>query len=103
MLKTIIIIGSFEWDSEKERVNIQKHGIDFLAARLAFKDPGRIFIFDELHSQFEARYFCLGRTSAGVLTVRFRMRGNRIRIYGAGRWRKWEKYYEKANQKSKNK
>lgn len=102
MLKTIIVRGSFEWDEEKEKLNILKHGIDFSMARLTFKDPNRIFIFDELHSQFESRYFCIGKVEEDILTVRFRVHHQRIRIYGAGRWRKWKKYYEKANSKKKN-
>ncbi|MFS4461131.1 BrnT family toxin [Bdellovibrio sp. HCB2-146] len=101
MIKTIIVRGSFEWDEQKEELNIQKHEIDFSTARFVFEDPERIFIFDELHSQFESRYFCIGRVGDDVLTVRFRLHHKRIRIYGAGRWRKWKKYYEKEISKKK--
>lgn len=38
MVKTIVSRGSFEWDEQKEAVNIQKHGIDFSTARFIFKD-----------------------------------------------------------------
>ncbi|MDD5422490.1 MAG: BrnT family toxin, partial [Candidatus Omnitrophica bacterium] len=31
-----------------------------------------------------------------IVTVRFTRRGNKIRIIGAGYWRKGRKYYEKA-------
>ncbi|WP_413944594.1 BrnT family toxin [Bdellovibrio sp. HCB-162] len=101
MLKTIIVRGSFEWGEEKEEANVRKHGVDFSTARFVFKDPNRIFIFDELHSQFESRYFCIGKVNGDVLTVRFRVHHKRIRIYAAGCWRKWKKYYEKEISKKK--
>ncbi|MBO9668755.1 MAG: BrnT family toxin, partial [Bdellovibrio sp.] len=66
MLKTIIIRGSFEWDEAKEEINVQKHGVTFSEARFVFKDPNRIFIFDEHHSQFESRYFCIGKVDGRV-------------------------------------
>lgn len=36
--------GSFIWDSEKELINIYKHGIDFVTAAKAFKDLKERFI-----------------------------------------------------------
>jgi len=42
-------------------------------------------------------YYCLGRVSDGVLTVRFTYRSGKIRIFGAGYWRKGKKIYEKEN------
>ena len=32
----------FEWDEEKERKNIKKHGIDFRTAALVFYDSNRL-------------------------------------------------------------
>ncbi len=46
----------FEWDAEKERKNIQKHGISFRIARRVFDDPYRIEIYDEAHSIEEDRF-----------------------------------------------
>ncbi len=86
---------SFEWDDQKELQNIFKHGVSFKDASEVFADPSRLIIQDELHSQCELRYFCLGKTSIGILTVRFTYRDQRIRIIGAGFWRKGEKIYEK--------
>ncbi len=90
-----IIWGHFEWDLQKELKNIEKHGISFEEAALVFADSQRMIIQDELHSFTEERFFCIGRTTLGVLTVRFVVRKNLIRIIGAGRWRKGEKIYEK--------
>ena len=33
----------FEWDEDKNRLNLQKHGIDFETARLATKTERRIY------------------------------------------------------------
>ncbi|MBR8839838.1 MAG: hypothetical protein DSM106950_39025 [Stigonema ocellatum SAG 48.90 = DSM 106950] len=35
----------------------------------------------------------MGKTPKGILTVRFTLRQQSIRIIGAGKWRKWRKYY----------
>jgi len=39
----------------------------------------------------------LGKVSGGIVTVRFTYRLNKIRIFGAGYWRKGKKIYEKEN------
>ena len=92
-----ISVGLFEWDEVKERQNFEKHKVDFSTASQAFADPRRVLAVDELHSEFEDRYFCLGKVGDQVLTVRFTKRGNRIRILGAGYWRKGKSLYEKEN------
>lgn len=59
----------FEYDEEKNRKNIEKHGISFVTAARIFFDYDRIEMFDEEHSQEEDRYYTIGDTSAGNLTV----------------------------------
>jgi uncharacterized DUF497 family protein len=49
------------------------------------------------HEKGEKRFFCLGMVDGGVLTVRFSFRRKRIRIYGAGYWRKGRKRYAQEN------
>ena len=56
-----------------------------------------VFEWDEGHSQDEDRYFCVGRIPGGIVTVRFAIRENRIRIIGAGFWREGRKEYEQRN------
>jgi uncharacterized DUF497 family protein len=87
-------IYSFEWDEEKNVTNKIRHKISFEQAQEAFFDTQRLIIKDELHSESEERLFCIGKTSYGILTVRFTIRANNIRIIGAGHWRKWRKFYE---------
>ena len=40
---------------------------------------------------------CHGSVSGGIMTVRFTYRKNKIRIVGAGYWRKGKKIYEREN------
>jgi uncharacterized protein len=89
--------SSFIWDFEKELVNILKHDVDFVTASKAFKDPKRKIYIDSKHSKVEERFFCIGKVEGKVLTVRFTYRERKIRIIGAGCWRKGEQYYEKKD------
>ena len=91
--------SSFEWDDEKDAQNRKKHGVPFVLAQFAFADPHRLILEDLSHStETEKRYFCLGKIGDGILTVRFTYRNNRIRIFGAGYWRKGKRIYEQENQ-----
>ena len=87
----------FEWDEEKDRDNQSKHDVSFSMAQRAFLDPHRVIVEDMNHSREEERLYCIGRVGKGIMTVRFTYRGNVIRIYGAGYWRKGRKIYEEQN------
>lgn len=87
---------SFDWDDEKDHINQQKHGVAFATAQRAFLDKRRVIAEDLDHGGEEQRYFCFGMVEGGVLTVRFTWRGGRIRIFGAGYWRKGRRIYEQA-------
>ncbi len=88
----------FEWDENKNSENIQKHEVSFFEAQNAFFDKKRIITLDIKHStKTEKRYFCFGLVENKILTVRFTIRKNRIRIIGAGCWREGRKKYEKEN------
>ena len=88
---------SFEWDEAKNRANRIKHGVSFIEAQYAFLDPRRVIAEDLDHSGAEPRYFCFGVVADGVMTVRFTYRAGRIRIFGAGYWRKGKRLYEQQN------
>ncbi len=89
----------FEWDTAKDLDNQEKHGVSFLLAQYAFADPDRVILEDVTHStESEERFYCLGLVGEGILTVRFTFRENRIRIFGAGYWRKGRRIYDEQNQ-----
>ena len=88
---------TFEWDPKKDARNQKKHHISFGVAQLAFADPKRIIARDLEHSANEERYYCFGKLDDHVVTVRFTYRNNKIRIIGAGFWRKGKELYEKQN------
>ena len=89
----------FEWHEKKNLENTESHGVSFYEAQHAFFDGNRVIAEDVVHSQKEPRYFCFGQNQdrTGVLTVRFTYRSGRIRIYGAGYWRKGRRIYEQEN------
>ena len=87
----------FDWDTDKDAENQQKHGISFCRAQYAFADPQRVIAKDITHSQTEERFYCFGEVDGGVLTVRFTYRASVIRIIGAGYWRKGKVIYEREN------
>ncbi len=89
----------FEWDETKNINNQRKHGVSFDEAQYAFLDESRVIAEDLSHSQHEKRYYCFGLNEQGngILTVRFTYRSGRIRIIGAGYWRRGKKIYEQNN------
>jgi hypothetical protein len=60
----------FDWDRDKEAVNVAKHGVDFSEARSAFADPLLVLAADKGHSQKEPRLFCIGRSGRGGIDSR---------------------------------
>ena len=86
--------GDFAWDAHKELVNIRKHGVDFVTAAQAFLDLNRKIYTDSKHSVVEPRFFCIGKVNDRIMTVRYVHRHGKIRIFGAGYWRRGASYYE---------
>ena len=72
----------FEWDKEKEIINIQKHHIDFDTAKKVFNDVNRIEIYDIQHSIEEDRYNTIGMVD-DVLFVVYTERLEAIRLISA--------------------
>ena len=48
----------FEYDEDKSKVNLEKHGIDFQAAQALWNDPDALEI--ETESNIEARFLVIG-------------------------------------------
>ena len=86
-----MIFFDFDWDANKARSNLAKHGVSFRLATSVFRDPLALTVFDEEHSADEDRWITLGRaqnhqvlvvvhTSEDVGTT-----GSHIRIISARR------------------
>ena len=50
----------FEWDENKNKTNIKKHGISFEEASSVFYDDDALIINDQSHSQNEDRFVLIG-------------------------------------------
>ena len=50
----------FEWDENKNKLNIKKHGISFEEASTVFYDDEALIISDEAHSDNEERFIMIG-------------------------------------------
>lgn len=72
----------FEWDDEKAKVNLKKHGVPFETAAKVFLDENRIEIYDEAHSGDEDRYITIGM-AGDILFVVYTERSPRIRLISA--------------------
>lgn len=75
----------FEWDNEKEKINIKKHKLSFSTAKFVFNDENRLEIFDEENSIDEERYITIGiiQQEPVVINVVYTERGQKIRIISA--------------------
>jgi hypothetical protein len=70
----------FEWDEQKNRLNIQKHGIDFADAAEMFANPILIAL-DDREEYGEDRWIGLGMLKTRVVVVVYTERdGDTIRI-----------------------
>jgi hypothetical protein len=71
-----------EWDEEKAKENLRKHGVDFADAATVFTDPMAITIPDEAAD--EERFVTLAADALGrTLVVSYTWRGNRPRLISA--------------------
>jgi uncharacterized DUF497 family protein len=75
---------AFEWDENKAKQNLKKHGVSFEEASTVLSDPLARTIQDPLHSEEEDRFVHLGQSQRRrLLVVVFTERGDKIRIISA--------------------
>ncbi|NJD55489.1 MAG: BrnT family toxin [Nitrospirae bacterium] len=88
----------FEWDAEKNRQNIKKHGIDFADAWQLFEHP--LFVrHDDRYDYGEDRYIGLGmlKNMMVVFAAFVEKDGDSIRVISMRKAKKHERQkYEKA-------
>ena len=74
----------FEWDPDKARRNLTKHGISFSEAATVFGDPRALTFFDPDQSKDEDRFITFGCSEDGThCVVAHTDREQRIRIISA--------------------
>jgi uncharacterized protein len=84
----------FEWDPEKGRSNLRKHGITFEDAVAAFSRP-HLERLDDRRDYGEDRYVVYGEARNEVITLVYTWRGSARRIISARKATKGEReaYY----------
>jgi len=75
---------NFEWDPDKGKKNLEKHGVSFGEASTAFGDPFSMNMADPDHSEGEERYIVMGMSDRyRLLVVSYTDRSPRTRIISA--------------------
>jgi hypothetical protein len=75
---------AFEWDIDKARANVRKHGVTFEEARSCFYDPRQIVFYDPDHSDDEDRELLIAHSNQGrVLIISYTLKTEVIRIISA--------------------
>jgi len=78
------MIPNFEWDPEKARANVRKHGVSFEEAATVFGDDEAWTYPDDIHSIAEVRLIMIGMSHRErLLTVSYTYRGENTRIISA--------------------
>jgi uncharacterized DUF497 family protein len=75
--------NKFEWDTTKNKSNLDKHGVDFNQAKEVFKDENKIETPDNRKDYGEQRFKIIGLAIDLILSVIYTMRGTVIRIISA--------------------
>ena len=89
---------TYEWNAEKAKINLRKHGLSFEDAATVFLDPLAVTYPDPYHSGSEAREITIGHSvGRQVVFVSHCQRGNRTRIISARKATRGErKQYEEG-------
>ena len=74
---------NFEWDSIKNKANLEKHGIDFMLVKPVFDDENRIILVDDRKDYGEIRYQIIGMAFGHLLFVAYTQRDGKIRLISA--------------------
>ena len=86
----------FDWDAQKARSNLRKHGVTFREAATVFRDPLFVVFDDPDHSQTENRYIIIGHSEENHLLIAgYVERADKVRLIWARKTTKRErKIYE---------
>lgn len=89
----------FEWNPDKAKINLEKHGVSFQEASTVFNDPLSVTFPDPDHSIGENRYVIIGISRFGqLLVVSHTDRGEKVRIISARKTTRQERrFYEEGS------
>ncbi len=73
----------FDYDPANRQINLEKHGVDFLALASVLEDLNRLEGLDERRTSGEERWICLGSNGFRLYVVVYTIRGERLRIISA--------------------
>ncbi len=74
----------FEWNEDKAKANLSKHGISFDEATTVFNDPFYVDFYDPDHSDDEDRYIMIGESQQRrLLIVSYTERRHKTRLISA--------------------
>jgi len=79
---------TFEYDEDKSKTNLEKHGIDFQAAQALWSDPDALEI--ETESSVEARFLIIGLINNKHWSAVITYRNGNIRLISVRRSRNKE-------------
>ena len=65
----MIVLYYFDWDENKNRINLEKHGITFEEASTVFFDDRAILFDDPEHSIDEERFLLLGMSETAKVCI----------------------------------
>jgi uncharacterized protein len=76
------VIPNFEWDLDKARDNVRKHGVSFEEGATVFADDDALIYDDLEHSSVEDRFIIVGMSARErmLLTVYTIRRADTVRI-----------------------
>jgi uncharacterized DUF497 family protein len=79
----------FEWDEQKNQINIRKHGLDFTGAPTVF--AGATFTFEDDRFDYgEDRFITLGMLAGEIVVIAHTERGDNVRIISMRKATKYE-------------
>jgi len=79
----------FEWDEQKNQINIRKHGLDFADALAVF--AGVTFTFEDDRFDYEEqRFITLGMLAGKVVVIAHTERDDKVRIISMRKATKYE-------------
>jgi hypothetical protein len=89
----------FEWDLDKAKLNLEKHGVSFQEASTVFNDPLSMTFPDPDHAIGENRYVIIGTSSLEqLLVIAHTDRGKKIRLISARKATRQERrFYEEGD------